>query len=63
MEAALEEPVYKVGNNTNGEEGAKETVQPSPVWAWDGGQPGAHAINMVRGPREGKEAPREWETR
>lgn len=60
MEAALEEPVYKVGNNTNEEEGAKETTfQPSPAWARGGGPPGAHAINMVRGPREGRRDHRE----
>lgn len=63
MEAALEEPVYKVGNIQTGEEGAKETTfQPSPAWARGGGPPGAHAINMVRGPRGGGRTPREWET-
>lgn len=66
MEAALERACCVQGRKyTNEEEGAKETAfQPSPTWARDGGAAGAHAINMVRGPqgREGKGAPREWET-
>lgn len=56
MEAALERACCVQGRKyTNEEEGAKETAfQPSPTWARDGGAAGAHAINMVRGPREGK---------
>ena len=52
MEAALEEPVYKVGNIQT----RRELKRPrsSPAWAHGGGPPRAHAINMVRGPREGR---------
>lgn len=47
---------------TNEEEGAKETTfQPSPR-GWEWGPSGAHAINMFRGPREGRGTPSEWET-
>lgn len=43
------------GRKYTNEEGAKETTfQPSPAWAQGGGPPRAHAINMVRGPREGR---------
>lgn len=49
---------------TNKEEGAKETTfRSSPAWARGVGLPGAHAINMVRGPREGRKGTLwEWET-
>lgn len=56
MEAALKEPVYKVGNIQTGRRELKETAfPPSPAWAWGGGPPGAHAINMVRAPRGGRD--------